>query len=127
MIPFQWLFGGLLLAALAVEVMLQLRHQSRRSIGLMRGSVWATALVLVLNPNILQQIASRLSIGRGADFLLYTLAVCFPIVGFYLLHSIEKQRQQITQLVRALAQKTPYHSPTEPILARPLDRDNGDA
>ncbi|OYP37471.1 DUF2304 domain-containing protein [Rhodopirellula sp. MGV] len=113
MIPFQWLFGGLLSAALAIELILQIRHQSRRSIGLLRGSVWATALVLVLYPNILQTIAVKLSIGRGADFLLYMLAVSFPTVCFYLLHSIEKQRQQITQLVRALAQKTPYHEPRD--------------
>jgi hypothetical protein len=110
--PFQWIFGGLLLAALIVEVILQLTRLTRRRISLFRALVWGVALALVLSPEMLQYVASRLRIGRGADFLLYSLALSFPVGCFYLLHAIEKQRQQITQLVRVLAERDPVHRPS---------------
>jgi hypothetical protein len=79
----------------------------------MRCGFWITALVAVLNPDLVQAMAIRLRIGRGADFLLYLMALCFPVACFYFLHSIEKQRQQLTRLVRELAQKTPLHQPRQ--------------
>ena len=111
MTPFQLIFGGLLATALACELMLQLMKLTRLRISLFRSAVWLAALVFILFPEVLTQAALRLRIGRGADFLLYLLALAVPAGGFYLLHAIEKQRQQITQLVRALAVNDPANRP----------------
>ena len=113
MTPFQWIFGGILVSAVLAEFALQYFRLTRPRISWVRTLVWSAALFFVLYPNVLQQVAERLRIGRGADFLLYLLAVCFPLGGFYLLHAIEKQRQQITQLVRALAARDLVHEPRD--------------
>ncbi len=112
MTPFQWIVGGLLSVALVTELLLQFFGMTRRRVSLLRASVWFVALVMVLNPNLLQDTAVRLRIGRGTDFLLYVLALSFPVTGFYFLHAIEKQRQQLTRLVRELAQRNPLNVPT---------------
>ncbi len=112
MTPFQWIVGGALSVALIIEFSLQFFGMTRRRISLLRSSVWLAALVLVLNPNLLQDIAIRMRIGRGTDFLLYLLALAFPVASFYFLHAIEKQRQQLTRLVRELAQRNPHHVPS---------------
>ncbi len=109
--PFQWIVGGLLAVALVTEFLLQFFGMTRRRISLLRAAVWTAALVLILEPGLLQEIAIRLQVGRGTDFLLYLLALCFPVTGFYFLHSIEKQRQQLTRLVRELAHRNPVHVP----------------
>ena len=111
MTPFQWFFGGLLAVAIVAEIGFQLTRMTRRRISMFRMLVWSVALFLVLSPGLLQRIASETRVGRGADFLLYMLALSFPVACFYLLHAIEEQRQQITQLVRVLAQHEPIHIP----------------
>jgi hypothetical protein len=111
MTPFQWIVGGFLVTALVIELLLQLMGMTRRRISLLRTLVWFAALVLVLNPDLLQNLAVRLRVGRGADFLLYLLALSFPVACFYFLHAIEQQRIQLTRLVRELAHRNPMHTP----------------
>ncbi len=111
MTPFQWIVGGFLVTALVIEFSLQLLGMTRRRISLSRTMVWGAALVLVLNPDLLQNAAIRMRIGRGTDFLVYLLALSFPIACFYFLHAIEQQRVQLTRLVRELAHRNPLHIP----------------
>ena len=108
---FQWVVGGSLLMLMIVEVVLQLMRLTRPRIGMLRTAVWLAALVAVIWPALIQHIAVQMNIGRGTDFLLYVLALCFPVACFYLLHAIERQRLQTTQLVRVLAQREPLHVP----------------
>ena len=108
---FQWVVGGTLSLLMIAEVILQLSRLTRPRIGMVRMAFWMAALVAVIWPTLVQRIANQMSIGRGTDFVLYMLALCFPVACFYLLHAIEKQRMQVTQLVRVLAQREPAHVP----------------
>lgn len=109
---FQWLTSSVLTLAIICEGLLIWYGMTRRRISLMRTAVWLAAIIAILNPDLLQQVAIKLSIGRGADMLLYAMALAFPVTAFYFLHAIEKQRQQMTRLVRELAHLSPIHQPT---------------
>lgn len=108
---FQWLAGTLMAGLLLLELILQILGRTRRSISSLRGLVWFLALVAILVPSLTNRIANLLSIGRGADVLLYSTAICFLLAFFYLLHAVEQQREQITRLVRRLATERPFHQP----------------
>jgi hypothetical protein len=127
---FQFLFGGLMLGLVLVELTLQLSGRTRRTVSCLRSSVWLLALFLILVPDATNRVAGWLSIGRGADALLYCTAVGFPIGFFYLLHAVERQREQITLLVRSIALQRPYFQPNQPAShttsAAPLGQSHND-
>lgn len=105
---FQWLCSGLMSALVLMEVVLQLSGRTRRIISSLRASVWLLALFLILVPSATNQVAEILSIGRGADVILYLTVITFLLSFFYLLHAVESQREQITLLVRRIAIQNPY-------------------
>ena len=105
---FQWLAGGMMAAFALAEVVLQCLQMSRRSISTIRLCVWVTALILILNPGLTDILASTLSIGRGVDVILYLTSITFVISFFYVIHALEKQREQLTLLVRTIAISQPY-------------------
>lgn len=111
MTPFQWIVASAFIIAIVIECLLAFYRLTRKRLTLVRSAVWIIGLALILQPNLLQSTAMRLHIGRGADFLLYIMALSFPVAGFYFLHALEKQRQQMTRLVRELAQRDPVHVP----------------
>lgn len=113
MTAFQWLASGLMFGLILVEVILQATGKTRRSISSIRVLVWTLALLLILSPDATNRVAEFLSIGRGADVLLYGTVISFLLSFFYLLHSIERQREQITLLVRRLALHEPYSVPAK--------------
>ena len=110
---FQWLAGGLMAAFAVIEVGLQCLQLSRRSISSIRFSVWVCALILILNPSWTDVLASTLSIGRGVDVILYFTVIAFVISFFYVIHALEKQREQLTLLVRTLDITQPYATAQE--------------
>ena len=105
---FQWLAGGMMAAFALAEIVLQCLQMSRRSISTIRLCVWGTALILILNPGLTDSLASTLSIGRGVDVILYLTSITFVISFFYVIHALEKQREQLTLLVRTIAISQPY-------------------
>ena len=111
---FQWLCSGLMAALVVMEVLLQLTGKTRRIISSLRAAVWLLALFLILVPSTTSRVAEFLSIGRGADVILYLTVISFMLSFFYLLHSVESQREQITLLVRRIALQNPVslQSPT---------------
>jgi hypothetical protein len=113
MTAFQWLAGGLMSSLILLEFTLQFAGKTRRSISTIRALVWILALLLILAPNATNRIADFLSIGRGADVLLYGTVISFLLSFFYLLHAIERQREQITLLVRRIALDKPYFAPAK--------------
>jgi hypothetical protein len=115
---FQWLCSGLMFALILMEVVLQLTGRTRRIISSLRASVWLLALFLILVPSTTSRVAEFLSIGRGADVVLYLTVITFLLSFFYLLHAVESQREQITLLVRRIALQNPYS------VVRPIDSDN---
>jgi hypothetical protein len=114
---FQWLCSGLMFALVLMEVVLQLTGKTRRIISSLRASVWLLALFLILVPSTTSRVAEFLSIGRGADVVLYLTVITFLLSFFYLLHAVESQREQITLLVRRIALQNPYS------VVRPIDSD----
>lgn len=105
---FQWLCSGLMSALVLMEVVLQLTGRTRRIISSLRASVWLLALFLILVPSATNRVAEILSIGRGADVVLYLTVITFLLSFFYLLHAVESQREQITLLVRRIALQNPH-------------------
>lgn len=105
---FQWLAGGLMAALAVAEIVLQCLQMSRRSISSIRLCVWVAALILILNPSLTDVLANLLSVGRGVDVILYFTVIAFVISFFYVIHALEKQREQLTLLVRTIAISQPY-------------------
>ncbi len=105
---FQWLAGGLMTIFAIAEIVLQSLQMSRRSISSIRLCVWCSALILILNPNLTDVLASSLSIGRGVDVILYFTVIAFAISFFYVIHALERQREQLTLLVRSIAISQPF-------------------
>ncbi len=116
---FQWLAGGLMAAFAGTEIGLQCLQLSRRSIGSIRFCVWVVALILILNPSLTDVLASTLSIGRGVDVILYFTVIAFVISFFYVIHALEKHREQLTLLVRTIAITQPYATAQEPATKDP--------
>ena len=125
---FQWLAGGLMVAFGLAELFLQFTQLSRRSISSIRFSVWLVALLLILNPGATGVIANFLSIGRGADLILYSSVIAFIVSFFYVIHALEKQREQLTMLVRRIAISEPYavsHREPSIEIASPIASEHG--
>jgi hypothetical protein len=110
---FQWLCSGLMSALVLMEVVLQLTGRTRRIISSLRASVWLLGLFLILVPSATNRVAEILSIGRGADVILYLTVITFLLSFFYLLHAVESQREQITLLVRRIAIQNPFSEDSE--------------
>ena len=108
---FQWLCSGLMAALVVMEVVLQLTGRTRRIISSLRAAVWLLAMCLILVPSATNRMAVILSIGRGADVILYLTVISFLLSFFYLLHAVEAQREQITLLVRRIALQSPLSQP----------------
>ena len=113
MTVFQWLAGGFMLVLVCAEIYLQYTGGARRLISSVRLVTWLSAAFFIFRPDATGAVANFLSIGRGADVLLYCTVIAFLVSFFYVIHALEKQREQITSLVRKLAISDPYHSPRE--------------
>lgn len=100
---FQWI-------ALPVFALLLLRALSRLARGarprwwlLLSAAVWLAAAVAVLWPDLTTRVARLLGIGRGADLLIYLVAIGFVVSFFFLHQRYRALETQITTLVRRLA------------------------
>jgi hypothetical protein len=61
------------------------------------------AIVAVLFPDTLNHIANWVGVGRGADLLLYLLAIAFIFVVFGQYISSKQEQQRVVQLARKIA------------------------
>ncbi|WP_427869675.1 DUF2304 domain-containing protein [Leucobacter luti] len=70
----------------------------------------AAAIVTVLFPAIINDLARSVGVGRGADLLLYGFLVAF--IGHMLSNARKQSAQdrQITELARSIALQTPLRS-----------------
>ncbi len=60
----------------------------------------ATATLFIIFPNLSNQLAHRLGVGRGADLVFYTSILIFWFVILKLYARIRRLEQTITQIVR---------------------------
>lgn len=102
---FQWIVvpGALLFAT--QEFATWLRGGKR--IGAAKVLVWLCFAGAVYQPDLIQRVANAANIGRGADLLLYALAVFVLLTTFHFMNQLEEQRRQLTLLVREIALSRP--------------------
>jgi hypothetical protein len=103
MTPFQWVtLSGLAGVALGelVGLLRQPRLFSTRTFRLL---VWVAAAVAIADPDLLQQVAPVVGIGRAADVVLYTFALGSLMTSFYFYARFVRLQRQITELARHLA------------------------
>ncbi len=63
----------------------------------------SVAAAAIIRPDLTTWVAKRLGIGRGADLLLYGLAI-MTVTGFFMMYArIRQLRRDVTALVRHLA------------------------
>jgi len=77
-----------------------------RWIALSRPLLWLAAAVAVWRPDLTTRVAQFLGIGRGADLLLYALALAFLAALFYFYRKSRQLEGDITRLVRHIALTT---------------------
>lgn len=110
---FQDLAVGLLVVVIVAEWVRVVRHALPAAGPGIRTLIWLTALVLILTPDSLTHLARTMGISRGADLLLYGLALAFLAMSFFLYARIVQLRRQMTHLVRHLALSQPLPPETE--------------
>lgn len=93
-----------LVALLFVRCVYRLIRSSRSKVGSFAGAViWFTAGVAILRPEVTNELAELLGIGRGADLLLYLLAITFLASVFYFYQKSHRLESDLTRVVRRLA------------------------
>ena len=98
------------------------RRSHPRGILFLRALVWLLAGIAILDPELTIRIARRLGIGRGADLVLYLMAICFFIAAFYFYGRIMRIESNISEIVRQLA----IRDATQRSLEHPRESDAGD-
>ena len=97
----------ILLAGIALFGVLAMRGTQtagRRALGRLAGLVvLAVGAVSVLDPNALTRVAKLVGVGRGADLLLYVLAVTFLIVVVIVFRRLAELEERYVTLARRLA------------------------
>ena len=63
----------------------------------------AAAVLAVLFPNSLTDLANAVGVGRGADLVLYVLAVCFLLTTAVLFRRLSEMEQRYVRLARRVA------------------------
>jgi small membrane protein len=103
MTPFQWLSLSCLALVLVWELVMLALGRNPWRIALVRCGVWTTAAVAITRPELLQSLANRIGIRRGADLLIYLLALTFLATTFFFYSRYVRLERQVVQLVRELA------------------------
>ncbi len=121
MTPFQWLSLACLALALVWELVMLAVGRGNWRVALVRCGVWIAAAIAITRPDLLQSLANRIGIRRGADLLIYLLALTFLATTFFLYSRYVRLERQVVQLVRELAileakrpQSATGHGPGDP-------------
>lgn len=97
----------LLLTGIAVTAIAAIRaRQSARHLLVRRVASVAilfAGVVSILLPDLLTRVANALGVGRGADLLLYGLAVTFLFVAIAVYRRVSDLERRCTELVRRVA------------------------
>lgn len=103
MTPFQLITIPIAVGLAALSLRRLLRGDRPRWMLLSRLVVFAAAAAAIWNPEITNRVARALGIGRGADLLIYVVAVTVIVGFFYLYQANRRLEREITNLVRDLA------------------------
>ena len=72
---------------------------------IMWSAIWGGMILVGLLPSTASFVASILGVGRGVDVAIYLSIILLFYLVFLLFSRIDKQREEITRLVRELAIK----------------------
>ena len=121
MTAFQWLSLACLALVLVWELVMLAVGRGNWRVALVRCGVWIAAAIAITRPDLLQSLANRIGIRRGADLLIYLLALTFLATTFFLYSRYVRLERQVVQLVRELAileakrpQPATDHGPGDP-------------
>ncbi len=65
--------------------------------------LFAVAVAAIVSPQITSEVAHVMGVGRGADLLIYVLAVCSVFVATLLYSKISRMERHLTEVVRQMA------------------------
>jgi hypothetical protein len=82
---------------------------------LLGAAIWLAAAVAIIRPELSNEVAGLLGIGRGADLVIYIVAISFVASFLYFYQKNRKLESEITEIVRTLA------------IRRALDERGGDS
>ena len=85
------------------SIFIIIRGSQPRGTALIGSLIWLVAGITILNPELTIRIAAIFGIGRGADLILYILAILFFLSFFYIYNRFRKLESHITDIVRDLA------------------------
>jgi len=103
MIIIQVLLIGGILTVLGWFLMNPRSQQVHAWIKILAAIFTAFGVVVIISPNTSNRIANAIGVGRGADLLLYCLAVAFVYVMFNLYIRGKEEQKKFETLARAVA------------------------
>ena len=102
---FQWVFITFCFVQFVTSV--SRFRRSRSTVALLFAAGWVAAIILLLNPMLATEVAEKIGIGRGADFVLYTLSFIFLWSHYQHFVRYRRVEEDLTELVRELALSQP--------------------
>lgn len=79
------------------------RGTARRGIAFLRCAVWLATALAIGFPEVVQDLATAIGIGRGADVVLYVFVLAFLLTSFSLYSRQVRLQRQVTELIRHIA------------------------
>lgn len=99
---FQWIACALAGAAI-VRDLVSRPGSASRPFRAARIAVWSVAVAAVVNPSQVTRVANLLGIGRGADIVLYVIALAFVAAAFYFYAQQLRLRRELSALASHIA------------------------
>ena len=100
---FQWIA----LTAIAAAIGSEFVHRPRRTLSFpiraLRVGIFTLAAAAIARPDEVTRIAQLVGIGRGADIVLYVLALAFVAVSFFLYAQQLRLRRDLSALAARIA------------------------
>lgn len=89
----------------AVQAALSLRRflKTRHFTAIAFTGAWMLAIALIANPGVSTRIAQSVGIGRGVDFIIYSLLIAFLWAHYQHYLRYKRVENEVTLLVRELA------------------------
>ena len=89
----------------AAQAVLSMRRvlKTRQRAAMVFTGAWLLAIALIANPGVSTLVAQRVGIGRGVDFVTYTLLIAFLWAHYQQYLRYKRVENEVTLLVRELA------------------------
>jgi len=100
---FQLIVTPLAIALFVRSLLNFFRRDHGRRVWLVAALTWLLSGLSVLRPDLTMLVAKYLGIGRGADLVLYVVAILFVASLFYYYGKFQSIESQMAELVRHLA------------------------